>query len=124
MAPFVRTSQSFRKSPRRSPMSRSASVMLCVFSSALAVACGSDSGSSAARTPSPQKQSPQEQTPNVDRQSSAVSDAYASLTAGARDKVVQVIQDVDALAADEPDNGRAVFYSGVMRLWQLGEKLD
>jgi hypothetical protein len=35
-----------------------------------------------------------------------------------------VIANVDDAAAKDPGNGRAMFYSAIMRFWQLGEEID
>lgn len=55
--------------------------------------------------------------------SSAIVNAYAALTSGATDQVPAVIDALDALVAAQPNDQQALFYSGVMRLWVLGDGL-
>jgi len=50
--------------------------------------------------------------------------AYDALTAGAQDKVTEVITNVDDAVTKDPSDGRAMFYSAIMRFWQLGEEID
>src|SRR5579872_1607696 len=54
---------------------------------------------------------------------SAIANAYAALTAGRTDQVPALIDALDALVAAEPNDPQALFYSGAMRLWLLGDGL-
>jgi hypothetical protein len=81
----------------------------------LAAACGSDSGSPG--TGSPPK-------PPVSASLTPTGKAYDALTAGDQAAIRQVIADVDQAVSKDPDDGRANFYSAVMRFWQLGEEID
>jgi hypothetical protein len=87
--------------------------MFCALSSLAVAGCGADSSS----TPSKSK-------PPAAVEESATTAAYAALTAGEQDKVTEVIASVDDAVAMNPDDGRAVFYSAIMRFWQLGEEIQ
>jgi hypothetical protein len=81
---------------------------LCwTLSSLLVAACGTDSGS-----------------PSNAPENTAMGRAYAALTTGAQHEVTRVIADVDDAVARDPSDGHAVFYSAIMRFWQLGEEID
>jgi hypothetical protein len=97
-------------------MPRFAKAIMCTLSSLLVAACGAnDTGSSTGSTPKPAQSGSTED---------ATGEAYAALTAGAQDKVTQVITDVDDQVSKDSSDGRAMFYSGIMRFWQLGEEID
>jgi hypothetical protein len=85
--------------------------LLCAFSSLLVCACSADSDST-------------KKVPGGPPDGSATGRAYHALTVGEQDQVTQVIADVDDAVAVTPDDGRAVFYSAIMRFWQLGEEID
>lgn len=91
-------------------MSRFAKTLLWPLSSLLVAACGTDS------TSAPQAPETTEE--------SAITTAYDALTAGAQKEVTRVIAVVDDAVVDDPSDGRMVFYSAIMRFWQLGEELD
>jgi len=57
-------------------------------------------------------------------EASATGQAYGALTEGRREDVTRVIADLDDAVAADPGDGRAVFYSAIMRFWQLGERVD
>ncbi len=94
-------------------MPRFTKAIICAFSPLVVAGCGAGSSS----TPSTSKPSPS-------TEESATSAAYAALTAGAQDKVTEVIANLDAAVAKDPGDGRAMFYSAIMRFWQLGEEID
>ncbi len=94
-------------------MPRFAKAMLCALSSLVVAGCGADS-SSPTSTPKPSRAI----------EESAIGSAYDALTAGAQGKVTEVIASVDDAVAKDPSDGRAMFYSAIMRFWQLGEEID
>jgi hypothetical protein len=57
-------------------------------------------------------------------EASATGQAYAALTEGRREDLTRVIADLDDAVVADPGDGRAVFYSAIMRFWQLGERID
>jgi hypothetical protein len=95
-------------------MRRFAEVILCALASAV-VACAADDSMDAAGS------SPK--TSGATGGSATVR-AYAALTAGEQHQVTQIIADVDDAVTKDPSDGRAVFYSAIMRFWQLGEEID
>jgi hypothetical protein len=54
----------------------------------------------------------------------AIDAAYGALTAGETDRIDELVLSVDAESEGNPNDGRARLYSGLMRLWQLGDKLS
>jgi hypothetical protein len=50
--------------------------------------------------------------------------AYAALTAGDISLLPQLMADLDAAVTQNPEDGRAHFFAGTMRLWKLGEDAD
>jgi hypothetical protein len=89
-------------------MSQFAKSVYCTLSSLLIAACGAESSS------------PSEEAPS----GSALTRSYGALTEGAQHDVTRVIADVDGAVAADPSNGHLVFYSAIMRFWQLGEEID
>jgi len=98
-------------------MPRFVKALFCALSPLLAAGCGADSGSP---TPSPGSNPKQPESGSL----SPTGKAYDALTAGDHDKVIQVIADVDEAVTKDPSDGRATFYSAIMRFWQLGEEID
>jgi hypothetical protein len=96
-------------------MPRFAHALLCTLTSSLAAACGADSG-----TPSTSAS----KHPPASEEVSATGAAYAALTGGKREEVTGVIAHLDDAVSSDPSDGRAVFYSAIMRFWQLGEQID
>jgi hypothetical protein len=94
-------------------MPRSVTALSCTVTCLLAVACGADSSSV-----------PSKPRPSSSGEKSAVEKAYGALTAGGRDQIMQVIADVDDAVTKDPSDGQAVFYSAIMRFWQLGDEID
>src|SRR5262249_24333908 len=97
---------------RKSMMPRCAKSLVWTLASLLVAGCGADS------------KSPSKQTPSESSEGTAIARAYGALTAGAQDEVTSVIADVDDAVVKDPSDGRAVFYSAIMRFWQLGEEID
>jgi hypothetical protein len=79
----------------------------CILPLALTACSGSDSNSGSKEPPP----------------SSPTGTAYAALTAGETEKVVDMIGLADESVAKDATDGRSTFYSGLMRLWQIGDKL-
>jgi hypothetical protein len=50
-----------------------------------------------------------------------VNDAYTALTAGRIERAPELAQALDAHVAQQPDDGMATFYSGLMRFWHFAE---
>ena len=98
-------------------MPRFAKAAVYAFSSLLVSACGAGSSSTPSSSGTSNPTSPT-------AGDSATGMAYAALTAGEQDKVNDVIASVDAAVAKDPSDGRAMFYSGIMRFWQLGEQIE
>jgi hypothetical protein len=92
-------------------MSRFAKAVFYTLAPLLVAACGAEP-SSASSKPEPRA-----------TQNTATSDAYAALTAGKSDDVADVVASVDAQATKDPGDGRAMFYSAIMRLWEFGERV-
>jgi hypothetical protein len=98
-------------------MPRFAKAMFCAFSSFVVAGCGADS------SPTPSTSKPSTTKPSGSTES-ATGSAYDALTAGAQDKVTEVIANMDDAVAKDPSDGHAMFYSAIMRFWQLGEEID
>jgi hypothetical protein len=98
------------------PMQRAIHLSFHALVAQLALGCSANHGSAGTQS-SPSAPATANEAPG------AIENAYSALTAGATDRVAGVIQALDALVEQQPDDGRAVFYSGAMRLWQIGDGL-
>ena len=101
-------------------MPRLPKASFCALLPLLVTACGADSGS----TKSPGGSTSTSTPSSGSVQESATSEAYTALTAGDRDKLTQIISDLDGVVAKDPSDGRSTFYSALMRFWQFGDQIN
>lgn len=99
--------------------SRSVSRLLCA-ALVLSVACAAESSETAQDSFAPRAQEAASAGSDA-RTNAVIADAYAALTAGEHARVGEIIRAVDARVAAAPDDGRASFYAGTMRLWRMIE---
>jgi hypothetical protein len=120
MLPLTQTLRSLATGEGDPKMPRLPKASFCALLPLLVTACGADSGS----TKSPGGSTSTSTPSSGSVQESATSEAYTALTAGDRDKLTQIISDLDGVVAKDPSDGRSTFYSALMRFWQFGDQIN